>query len=118
MGRRHADAARLGHASLPAELVAHGFHEAIRANPEFGQDFRADIAAVVAAVAPKPVNLLVGWASELTLDDIAALGVRRVSVGGALARSAWGGFQRAAAALVQGRFDGFADAATGQELRP
>lgn len=77
---------------------------------------RAEIAAVVAAVAPKPVNLLVGWPSELTLADIAALGVRRVSVGGALARSAWGGFQRAASALVQGRFDGFADAARGADL--
>ena len=76
-----------------------------------------DIAAVVAAVAPKPVNLLVGGASELTLADIAALGVRRVSVGGALARSAWGGFMRAAQALAgQGVFDGFAGAASGAEL--
>ena len=50
---------------------------------------RDQIAAVVAGVAPKPVNLLVGWATELTLQDIAALGVRRVSVGGALARTAW-----------------------------
>jgi len=75
------------------------------------------IAAVVAAVAPKPVNLLVGSASELTLQTIAALGVRRISVGGALARSAWGGFMRAAKLLAdQGRFDGFADAASGSEL--
>jgi 2-methylisocitrate lyase-like PEP mutase family enzyme len=72
---------------------------------------------VVAAVAPKPVNLLVGWASELTLQDICALGVRRVSVGGALARSAWGGFMRAARLIAeQGKFDGFASAATGREL--
>ena len=77
---------------------------------------REQIAAVVAAVAPKPVNLLVGSTSELTLQDIAALGVRRVSVGGALARAAWGGFMRAARALEQGRFDGFADAASGVEL--
>ncbi len=78
---------------------------------------RQDIAAVVAAVAPKPVNLLVGAASELTLADIAALGVRRVSVGGALARAAWGGFLRAARQLAEaGRFDGFATAAFGQEL--
>jgi 2-methylisocitrate lyase-like PEP mutase family enzyme len=75
------------------------------------------IAAVVAAVAPKPFNLLVGSASELTLQTIAALGVRRISVGGALARSAWGGFMRAAKLLAeQGRFDGFADAASGSEL--
>ena len=75
------------------------------------------IAAVVAAVAPKPVNLLVGSKMDLTLADIAALGVRRVSVGGALARAAWGGFQRAARLIAEeGRFDAFADAASGQEL--
>ena len=78
---------------------------------------REQIAAVVTGVAPKPVNLLVGWASDLTLADIAALGVRRVSVGGALARSAWGGFMRAAQAIAsEGRFDGFAAAASGAEL--
>jgi len=78
---------------------------------------REDIAAVVAAVAPKPVNVLIGSASEFTLKDIAALGVRRVSVGGALARSAWGAFMRTAAMIAQeGRFDGFADAASGNEL--
>ena len=78
---------------------------------------REQIAAVVAAVAPKPVNLLVGSTSELTMHDIAALGVRRVSVGGALARSAWGGFMRAAKLLAeQGTFDGFANAASGNEL--
>jgi len=78
---------------------------------------REQIAAVVAAVAPKPVNLLVGSATDLTLQDIAALGVRRVSVGGALARSAWGGFMRAARGIAeQGRFDGLRDAASGDEL--
>ena len=82
-----------------------------------GIKMRDDIAAVVAAVAPKPVNLLVGSTSDLTLRDIAALGVRRVSVGGALARSAWGGFMRAAQALAQqGSFDGLAGAASGAEL--
>ena len=75
------------------------------------------IRAVVAAVAPKPVNLLVGSVSDLTMADIAALGVRRVSVGGGLARAAWGGMLRAARQLAeQGRFDGFADAAAGQAL--
>ncbi|MDM0083954.1 isocitrate lyase/phosphoenolpyruvate mutase family protein [Variovorax sp. J31P179] len=78
---------------------------------------REQIAAVVAAVAPKPVNLLVGSTSELTMKDIEALGVRRVSVGGALARAAWGGFIRAARGLAdEGRFDGFAEAASGNEL--
>jgi 2-methylisocitrate lyase-like PEP mutase family enzyme len=75
------------------------------------------ITAVVQAVAPKPVNLLVGSVSDLDVAAIAALGVRRISVGGALARAAWGGFLRAARLLAQqGRFDGFADAAAGKEL--
>ncbi len=78
---------------------------------------RDQISAVVAAVAPKPVNLLVGSVSELTVADIAALGVRRISVGGALARAAWGGFLSAARMLAeQGRFDGFAGAAAGKDL--
>jgi 2-methylisocitrate lyase-like PEP mutase family enzyme len=75
------------------------------------------IKAVVSAVAPKPVNLLVGSASKLTVQQIAALGVRRISVGGALARSAWGAFMRAATMLAeQGSFDGFANAASGKQL--
>jgi len=78
---------------------------------------REQIAAVVAAVAPKPVNLLVGWPAEFTVPDIAALGVRRISVGGTLARTAWGGFMRAAKLLAeQGTFDGFQSAASGAEL--
>ena len=78
---------------------------------------RDEIAAVVAAVAPKPVNLLIGWSSDLTVSDVAAMGVRRISVGGALARAAWGGFMRAAQRIAQeGRFDGFADAAAGKDL--
>ncbi|CAN5748167.1 isocitrate lyase/phosphoenolpyruvate mutase family protein [soil metagenome] len=77
---------------------------------------RDEIVAVVTAVAPKPVNLLIGWASDFTLADVAAMGVRRISVGGALARSAWGGFMQAARGLEQGRFDGFAAAMPGGEL--
>ncbi|MFC4273906.1 isocitrate lyase/PEP mutase family protein [Achromobacter aloeverae] len=77
---------------------------------------REHIEAVVRAVAPKPVNVLVSAPSEFTLQDLAAMGVRRVSVGGALARAAWAGAMRAAQALVQGRFDGFADAASGAQL--
>ena len=78
---------------------------------------RDEIAAVAAAVAPKPVNLLVGWASDLSVADISALGVRRISIGGALARAAWGGFMRAARLIAEeGRFDGFAQAAAGNEL--
>jgi 2-methylisocitrate lyase-like PEP mutase family enzyme len=74
------------------------------------------ILAAVQAVAPKPLNLLIGWPTDWTVDEVAALGVRRISIGGALARAAWGGFQRAAQALAQGKFSGFADAASGAEL--
>lgn len=78
---------------------------------------REEIEAVVAAVAPKPVNLLVGSAAKMSVPEIAALGVRRISVGGALARSAWGGFMRAARMIMeQGRFDAFGDAASGRDL--
>jgi 2-methylisocitrate lyase-like PEP mutase family enzyme len=76
-----------------------------------------EIRAVVQGVAPRPVNLLMGWPGELTVRQIADLGVRRISVGGALARSAWGGFTRAAKMLLeQGRFDGFAGAESGDWL--
>ncbi|HEX9103570.1 MAG TPA: isocitrate lyase/phosphoenolpyruvate mutase family protein, partial [Polyangia bacterium] len=75
------------------------------------------IAAIVAAVAPKPVNLLVSAPIPgLPLARIAELGVRRVSVGGALSRVAWGAFMRAARGLAAGSFDGLADAATHREL--
>jgi 2-methylisocitrate lyase-like PEP mutase family enzyme len=59
----------------------------------------AQIGAVVKAAAPLPVNLLVARPLGLTMQDIAALGVRRVSVGGALAGVAWGALARAVAAL-------------------
>lgn len=73
-----------------------------------------DIAAVVAAVAPKPLNLLVGGPSPHSVQQFADLGVRRISVGGALARAAWGGFVTAAQQLAQqGRFDGLSQAAPG-----
>jgi 2-methylisocitrate lyase-like PEP mutase family enzyme len=76
-----------------------------------------EIRAVVEAVAPKPVNVLIGWPTELTVQDLAALGVRRISVGGALARAAWGGFMRAAKEIAEaGSFAGFAEAASGVEL--
>lgn len=77
-----------------------------------GLSTREQIRAVVQAVAPRPVNVLMGRPSELTLADLAQLGVRRVSVGGALARAAWSGLQRAAGLLAEaGRFDGFEGAA-------
>lgn len=75
-----------------------------------------DIRAIVEAVAPKPVNVLVGRVAPYSLAEVARLGARRVSVGGALAGAAWGGFLRAARDLAEGRFDGFADNATHAEL--
>lgn len=65
------------------------------------------ITAVVEAVAPKPVNLLIN-APFMTVADAASLGVRRISVGGTLARAAWGGFLTAAREIAeQGRFGAF-----------
>ena len=59
-----------------------------------------DIAAVVKAVAPKPVNALVGG-DFTTVAELAGLGVRRISVGGALARAAWAGFLEAAKEIAE-----------------
>jgi 2-methylisocitrate lyase-like PEP mutase family enzyme len=78
---------------------------------------REHIAKVVEAVAPKPVNVLIGGALGFTVKDLAELGVRRISVGGALARAAWGGFIRAARAVAEaGTFDALADAVPFAEL--
>jgi 2-methylisocitrate lyase-like PEP mutase family enzyme len=60
---------------------------------------RSEITAVVAAVAPKPVNVLVG-SDFATVAELAQLGVRRISVGGALARAAWTGFLQAAGEIA------------------
>ena len=79
---------------------------------------RDHIRAVVEAVAPKPVNLLISGPGGLTISEAAELGVRRVSVGGALARAAWGGFAGAAKQLMeQGSFDGFVGATPHGELQ-
>jgi len=102
-------------------------HESIRrltAFAEAGADclyapgIRTDeeIAAVVRAVAPKPVNVLVGGPFT-TVDKLAALGVRRVSVGGALARSAWAGFLGAAREIAtHGTFAAFGSAVPFAEI--
>lgn len=76
------------------------------------------IAAIVKAVSPKPVNVLMYKPNpSLSVSRISDLGVRRISVGSALARVAWGAFVRAARELAeQGSFDGFAGAASFQEL--
>jgi 2-methylisocitrate lyase-like PEP mutase family enzyme len=77
---------------------------------------REDIAAVVKAVHPRPVNLLIG-ASGLSLQEAADLGVRRISVGGSLARAAWGGFMKAAKEMAEkGTFIELASGYPGGEL--
>ena len=76
----------------------------------------SDITAVVQAVAPKPVNVLVSH-DFTTVATLAAAGVRRISVGGALARAAWTGFLRAAREIADhGRFAGLAEIVPFAEL--
>jgi len=76
----------------------------------------ADIRAVVAAVAPKPVNVLVG-SDFATVAQLMDAGVRRISVGGALARAAWTSFLKAAKEIVQhGTFVGLAGAVPSAEM--
>jgi 2-methylisocitrate lyase-like PEP mutase family enzyme len=73
-----------------------------------GPTTREDIKAIVDAVAPKPVNILVSRNVGLTVRDVAALGARRISVGSALARTAWGAFANAARLIADtGSFVGF-----------
>ena len=77
---------------------------------------RDDIAAVVKAVHPKPVNLLIG-APGLSVKEVEQLGVRRISVGGSLARTAWAGFMRAAREMAeQGTFAELGNGFPGGEL--
>jgi len=76
-----------------------------------------DIAAAVNAVAPKPLNVLM-WTGGLAVAELADLGVRRISLGGALARAAFGEFIRTAREIADhGRFDRLAQAATGAEMK-
>ena len=76
------------------------------------------IATIVRAVAPRPVNVLISSpAAGLSVAQLSDLGVRRISVGSGLARVAWGAFIRAATGLAEnGSFDGFAGAASHAEL--
>jgi 2-methylisocitrate lyase-like PEP mutase family enzyme len=70
----------------------------------------SEIKGLAAAVQPKPLNLLVVRDIGVTVDDLAAVGVRRISIGGALALAGWTAFIRAAQALrSQGSFAGLAD---------
>jgi 2-methylisocitrate lyase-like PEP mutase family enzyme len=78
----------------------------------------ADIAALVRAVAPRPLNVLVpSKGPTYTVQRLADLGVRRISVGSALARVAWGAFMRSARDIAtNGSFASFDQAATFAEL--
>jgi 2-methylisocitrate lyase-like PEP mutase family enzyme len=109
----HPDAARVARARLVA------FAEA-GADCLFAPGVREadEIAAIVRAVAPLPVNVLMSAPSpELSLERLAELGVRRVSIGSGLARVAWGAFMRAARVLAEsGSFAGLAGAASFAEL--
>src|ERR1700749_1311356 len=77
---------------------------------------KEEISTVVKAVAPRPVNLLIG-ASGLSLKDVETLGVRRISVGGSLARTAWTGFMKSAKEMAEkGTFTELASGYPGGEL--
>jgi 2-methylisocitrate lyase-like PEP mutase family enzyme len=77
-----------------------------------------EIEAIVKAVAPKPVNVLVSrFNCDLSVSRLADLGVRRISVGSALACAAWGGFIKAAQSIAEsGSFTALADIAPANEL--
>jgi 2-methylisocitrate lyase-like PEP mutase family enzyme len=78
---------------------------------------REEITATIKAVAPKPVNFLNGRSFGYTVGDLAALGVRRISVGGTLARVAMNAFILSARQIAQdGKFDSFADVISNAEL--
>lgn len=82
-----------------------------------GPRTRADIKAIVDAVAPRPVNILMSMNTGLMAADLAALGVRRISVGSSLARAAWGGFIKAARLMAdEGSFAGFDGAVAFDDL--
>ena len=110
----------VGHADALKESIRR-----LQAYSEAGADLlyapgvreRADIRAIVSAVSPKPLNVLMSANTGLKVPDLAALGVRRISVGSSLARAAWGGFVRAAKAIAdEGSFAGFDGAAPFAEL--
>jgi 2-methylisocitrate lyase-like PEP mutase family enzyme len=76
---------------------------------------KADIAVMVRAVAPKPLNVLM-MRPGLSVAELEDLGVRRISVGGGLARVAWQAMLTAAEHMKAGSFDGLAGAASGKQL--
>lgn len=115
-----------------AECFLHGHPDPLReaisrlqAYAEAGADVlyapgvrsRDDIAALVHALRPYPVNVLMGSDTGLSVGDLAGLGVRRISVGSALSRVAWGAFLSAARHIADGgSFEGLSGAASFDEL--
>jgi len=79
---------------------------------------REEIAAIVQAVAPKPVNVLIsGFNHQLSFSQVADLGVRRISVGSGLALAAWGAFSRAARSIQEdGSFELLSEGAKSADL--
>lgn len=76
-----------------------------------------EIGAIVKAVHPKPVNVIMSSSSGMSVNDLAELGVRRISLGSALSRVAWGAFLRATKRIFEsGSFEGLAEAASFAEL--
>jgi len=80
-----------------------------------GVQRKDDIAVMVRGVAPKPLNVLM-FGPGLTVAELADLGVRRISIGGALARVAWGAMQQAAEEIKAGSFAGLANGVSGKQL--
>jgi 2-methylisocitrate lyase-like PEP mutase family enzyme len=80
-----------------------------------GLSTKEDVAALVKAVAPKPVNVLVVGPGT-TLAEYAALGVRRISIGGALAQISWGATLAAAKHLKEGSFEALGTGASNRQL--
>jgi 2-methylisocitrate lyase-like PEP mutase family enzyme len=123
-----ADVVLVGRAECFLTGHAEPLKEAIRrlqAYAEAGADLlyapgvreRAEIQSIVSAVKPKPVNVLMSANTGLKVSDLAQMGVRRISVGSALARAAWGGFILAAKEIAEsGSFAGFEGAAPFAEL--
>jgi methylisocitrate lyase len=109
---KHPDSAKIARTRLERFADAGAdclFAPAIRSQTE--------IAALVKAVSPKPVNLLIGEPIGLSVADIANLGVRRISVGGALARAAWAGLMSAAREIATtGTFEALGRAVSFAEL--
>ena len=78
---------------------------------------REEIQTIVTELAPKPVNILVSNNIGLKVADLADMGVRRISVGSSLARTAWTGFIRAAELIAkEGSLSGFDETVPFAEL--